>query len=144
MQQPDLWSSYCRTKLEIAQKYKFNLENHDSSQYIAKMPFLTPLLDKTTNEYYFFHGCAPDIIEAICSGGFNERFADALGMFGGNRWGQCHWPNEPLVVFFFLRVIIPFRIQFYLILVVPVQTNKLPYKQTAKPVNPYNSKKRFA
>lgn len=84
IQDPTLWIQFAHAKIDIVNKYKGKLSQHKSSEYLRKNPLLVPIIDGASNEIYAFHGCAPDVATKIISGGFNERYAEGSGIFGGN------------------------------------------------------------
>jgi len=83
IQSPSVWRNYIYTKQYIQKKYSNAILNLDSSKHLKKYPPLTPLLDKNANEYYFFHGTSKEVTSKITTGGFDERFSNDQGMFGG-------------------------------------------------------------
>jgi len=85
IQSLELWQQYSHTKIEIINKYKGLLSQHKSTEHLKKNPLLVPIIDGGCNEIYAFHGCAPDVANKIITGGFNERYAEGSGIFGGKK-----------------------------------------------------------
>lgn len=44
---------------------------------------VTPLLDASANEYWFFHGCDGRIVPVLLQKGYDPRVSSVSGMFGG-------------------------------------------------------------
>ena len=85
VQNPHLWTSY---KVKQRAMGEYDLAAEEGSQHLQQNPLKTTLLDRSTNEYYLFHGCGHmmtgcDVIEIIQDTGFNNRLSNISGMFGG-------------------------------------------------------------
>jgi len=77
-----LWSAYIYEKTRIRNKYGMNLSGKPISKYISENPLTMPELDKTANEFYFFHGTKKETIDKIIFGGFDPRKSASTNMFG--------------------------------------------------------------
>jgi len=82
VQSPQLWKKYVHKRDEIMRDFETS-EMQPLKQYMSNYKSLVPILDKTCNEFYFFHGTSRDIIEKILYNGFDSRFASREAMFGG-------------------------------------------------------------
>jgi len=74
VQSKNLWTRYVLEKARLLNEYKSApLEDSPLGIQLVNYPLLTPVLDRTVNEVYLFHGTSVEVANLILEGGFESR-----------------------------------------------------------------------